>query len=87
MQEAIRCHLGNEDLKDVRISIDNDHTQVKWQTKPHSVSLVILTKDNIRLLRDLITSIFSYQYEQEININIIDNNTNQKNPAYYEGLQ
>jgi len=86
-QEVVRSHLSNKALNDVSIVTDNDRTQVNWQTKPHSVSIVILTKNNVDLLRDLITSIFSHQYEQEININIIDNNTNEESLPYYEELQ
>lgn len=78
-------HLGIHDLT----TIEHEHsTQLQWPAPRVPVSIIILTKNHYRMLKALLTSIQSQDYDQEYEIILVDNASNdEKVLNYYRELE
>ncbi|MEA3326164.1 MAG: glycosyltransferase family 2 protein [Chloroflexota bacterium] len=84
-QEVITKYLYRKGLKDVIAQSQNIGARFSWKADHPSVSIVILTKNHRTMLKSLLDSMHSYQYIQQVNITIVDNNSDDPATlAYYE---
>ena len=86
-QEIITKYLNRKGLKNVVAQSQNFGARFSWKSDHPSVSVVILTKNHHTMLKSLMDSMLSYQYVQQVNLIIIDNNSDDPSTlAYYKEL-
>jgi len=87
-QEIIKDYLYRKGLEEVTAKSQNYGARFTWKLDHPSISIIILTKNHPKMLKALLDSILSHQYEQQVSINIVDNGSdNQAALTYYEELK
>lgn len=87
-EDVISSHLERTGRTDTRIVHMENGTRITWKGSNPSVSIIIPSKNNPRLLRNLVESILSVTDYPNYSITIVDNAS--KNPElldYYQKLE
>mgnify|MGYP001104650443 CR=1 FL=1 len=86
-QEILKEYLNRRGLEEIAVQSQNQGARLTWKLDNPSISIVILTRNHPEMLKALLDSILSHQYEQQVSINIVDNGSdNQAALTYYEEL-
>lgn len=76
-------HLHRVGLSSISNLRQENCIQIKWKTPNPAVSIVILTKNHYALLKTLLESISSQSYDQEYEIILVDNNSDDSKVLNY----
>ena len=88
LQKSLVYHLQKKGLADVFHQPRENGFQLKLKTSLPAVSIIILTKNHYTMLKTLLDSIYAQSYEQEFEIILVDNASDeQKVLNYYKELE
>jgi O-antigen biosynthesis protein len=73
LQETLEAHLVRQGLKDVTLSQEQAGLRFSWNTGSPSLSIIILSRNNIRFLKPLIPDLLALPFTGHFSIHIVDN--------------
>jgi len=81
-------YLLRQELKTVTAHATTYGTRFIWENHLPAVDIIILTKNHFQMLKKLINSIYSFDYQQDIKVKIVDNGSDDHSTlAYYEKIK
>jgi O-antigen biosynthesis protein len=87
-QQILLNFLNRAGLQDPSAKPTSQGIHFIWQHDNPSLSIIIPTKNNVKFLKHLIQSLKKHHYNLSININIVDNGSNEPDTlAYYCAIE